>query len=82
MKKALVSVCLIRQLGDFELALLSLTQLAEKISRLDETAGSADCDSVATLLRMILNDHQNVVLGLQCEADESSHLQVVPGGAE
>ena len=81
MKKAMISVGLIEQLGDLELALISLTQLAERISRLDETAASSDCDSVATLLRMILDDYQNVVLSMQCEADESSRLQLLPGGA-
>ena len=80
MKKAMISVGLIEQLGDLELALISLTQLAERVSRLDETTGSSDCDSVATLLRMILDDYQNTVLRLQCQADESSHLQVVPKG--
>ena len=80
MKKAMVSVDLIRQLGDFEIALLCLVQLAEKVGRLSEARGSSDCDSVATLLRMILDEFQNVVLRLQCEADESSPLQVVPKG--
>ena len=80
MNKAMVSVDLIRRLGDTEIALLCLVQLAEKITRLDQSKSSEDCDSVATLLRMILDDFQNVVLRLQCEADESSHLQVVPKG--
>ena len=82
MKKAMVSVDLIGRLGDFEIALLSLVQLAEKIAHLDQSKSSEDCDSVATLLRMILDDFQNVVLSLQCEADESSHLQILPGGAK
>ncbi len=82
MKKAMISVGLINQLGDLELALISLTGLAEKIALLDPTAASSDCDSVATLLRMILNDYQNVVLNLQCEADKSAHLQVLSGGAQ
>ena len=82
MKKAMVSIDLIRQLGDFEIALLSLVHLAEKIAHLDQSKSSEDCDSVATLLRMILDEFQNVVLRLQCEADESSHLQILPGGAQ
>ncbi len=81
MKKAMISVGLIEQLGDLELALISLTHLAERVSRLDETTGSSDCDSVATLLRMILDDFQNVVLRMQCEATESSDLQLLTGGA-
>ena len=82
MKKVMISCGLIEQLGEFELALISLTHLVERISRLDETAASSDCDSVATLLRMILNDFQNVVLRMQCEANESSPLQSIPGGAK
>ncbi len=81
MKKAMVSVDLIRRLGDTEIALLCLVQLAERVGQC-ESAGATDCDSLATLLHMILDDFQNVVLSLQCEADESSHLQILPGGAK
>ncbi len=80
MKKVMVDVDRIKRLGDTEIALLCLVQLAEKIAHLDQSKSSEDCDSVATLLRMILDDFQRVVLRLQCEADESSHLQVVPKG--
>ncbi len=80
MKKVMVDVDLIKRLADTEIALLCLAQLAEKIAHLDQSKSSEDCDSVATLLRMILDDFQNVVLRLQCEANESSHLQVVPKG--
>jgi len=82
MKKAMVSVCLIERLAEAEIALLCLVQLAEKIAHLDQSKRTEDCDSVATLLRMILDDFQNVVLSLQCEADESSHLHVLPGGGK
>lgn len=80
MKKAMVDVDLIKRLADTEIALLCLVQLAERIGQC-KSAGATDCDSVATLLRMILDDFQNVVLRMQCEATESSDLQLLPGGA-
>ncbi len=81
MNKAMVDVDLIRRLGDTEIALLCLVQLAERVGQC-ESAGATDCDSLATLLSMIVEDFQPVVSNLQHEVDKSSHLQILTGGVE
>ncbi len=72
MKKVMISVGLIEQLVELELPLIGLTELAEK---------SDEFDSVTAVLRMILNHLQNVILRIQCEAQESPDLRSIPGGA-
>jgi len=73
MKKAMISVGLIEQLGDLELPLIGLTELAEK---------SEQFDSVTVVLRPILNELQNIILRIQCEAQESTDLRSIPGGVQ
>ncbi len=81
MKKVMVDVDLIKRLGDTEIALLCLVQLVERVGQC-ESAGATDCDSLATLLQMIIEGFQPVVSQLQHEVDESAHLQLLPGGAQ
>ncbi len=81
MNKVMVDVDQIKRLADTEIALLCLVQLAERIGQC-EAAGAADCDSMATLLQMIIEGFQPVVSNLQHEVDKGSHLQILTGGAE
>ena len=73
MKKVKISYGLIEQLLELELPLIGLTELAEKCD---------EFDSVTAVLRPILNRLENVILKIQCEANESSPLQSIPGGAQ
>ncbi len=77
MKKVMVDVDLIKRLGDTEIALLCLVQLAERVGQC-KSAGATDCDSLATLLQMIIEGFQPVVSHLQHEVDKGSHLQILP----
>lgn len=79
MNKVMVDVDQIERLGDTEVALLCLAQLAERAGRCRD-AGAADCDSLATLLQVIIEGFQPVVSNLQHEVDKGSHLQILTGG--
>ena len=77
MNKVMVDVDQIKRLGDTEVALLCLAQLAERAGRNRDT-GATDCDSLATLLQMIIEGFQPVVSNLQHEVDKGLHLQILP----
>ena len=79
MNKVMVDVDQIKRLADTEIALLCLAQLAERAGQ-NRDAGATDCDSMATLLQMIIDGFQPVVSNLQHEVDKGSHLQILTGG--
>jgi hypothetical protein len=79
MKKVMVDVDQIKRLADTERALLCLAQLAERAGRCRD-AGATDCDSLATLLNLIIEGFQPVVSNLQHEVDKGLHLQKIPKG--